>query len=59
MRFQLSFACDNAAFEDALREHVATLLRGVADRIDNGSEDTGWIYDGNGNRVGAWSFDNV
>ena len=55
MRFQLNIACDNAAFDDALGEHTATLLHSVAGRVDAGAT-SGEIRDGNGNRVGRWEF---
>lgn len=53
-RFVLSMDCDSEYFgEDdnlILRERIATLLQGVAEKIMH--DDSVVIYDGNGNRVG-------
>lgn len=53
--FKLEIETGNAAFEEAVNEHVASLLHGVADKVDSGQCE-GVVYDGNGNRVGVWSL---
>lgn len=56
MDFKLKIECDNAAFDDDMRDlEVARILREAADRIENGA-DFGFCIDVNGNRVGSWAF---
>ena len=56
---------DNAAFcdpddesrnDEASRAESARILRHLASKIENGSEEGGGVYDANGNRVGEWSM---
>ena len=53
--FTLQFTTDNAAFEDCPEAEIARILRNIADRVDQGS-DEGVAMDANGNRVGTWSW---
>lgn len=60
MKFQLSFTCDNAAFDDDNRDtEISRLLRDIAQKIEGGAiaELPGKfrsILDVNGNKVGEW-----
>ena len=56
--FKLHIETGNAAFDDdnGGRNEVASMLRSLANRLDNGSEMTGGLYDFNGNRVGSFEF---
>lgn len=55
MKFELSFDCDNAAFDDDLNAAIAKVLRHVARTVEDhnvGMSRT--ILDRNGNRIGLW-----
>lgn len=60
MKLQLTMDCDNAYFGNEggmgdlllMHERVATMLHGVADKIENGHRRV-VIVDGNGNNVGV------
>ena len=59
MRFTLSFAMDNDAFDggDNSADEVVRILHVVADRIDNEGvfgPPSGLIQDVNGNAIGRW-----
>lgn len=53
-RFRLSFAMDNAAFEEPT-ECGNILAELGAMLVDNPDRTSGKIYDSNGNLVGQWS----
>ena len=53
MKFKLKFNTDNAAFDNAREYEIARILRGIAQRIENGIED-GFIIDSNGNKIGTF-----
>jgi hypothetical protein len=60
--FTLKIKTDNAAFrgddgsDDGARNiEVASILRSIAIRLENGDE-CGFIRDSNGNNVGKWKF---
>lgn len=59
--FKLEFRTDNSAFEgDLATPEIAAVIRRLADAIDgrrypHGSG--GSLYDANGNRIGAWSYE--
>lgn len=55
MRFYLTIACDNAAFEDP-QEEIPRILGVVAGKITNGAV-RGRIHDANGNDVGYFQED--
>ena len=56
----IKFDTDNAAFDDEgggdMRAECSRIIRELAERIENGSEERGALYDINGNRVGEWSL---
>lgn len=54
--FHLEITTANAWFQGNAKERVAELLLGVADKLHQGAED-GYVYDGNGNKVGTWWLD--
>lgn len=57
MAFHLNLSTDNAAFEeDQGRPEIARILRELANRLEQGSEETGKLYDANGNAVGRWTL---
>ena len=62
-RFNLSFDCDNAAFEGDIGAEIARILAGVGVEIagdfteDPPSGLKGLIRDINGNIVGTWVYD--
>lgn len=51
MRFTVDFACDNAAFDDHPATEIASILRELATRVEDG-ETYLPIFDANGNRIG-------
>lgn len=56
--FTLRMETDNAAFGENITDNqyeVARILRELADRLEEG-EDSGWIRDVNGNKVGTFSL---
>lgn len=55
MRVNVSFECDNAAFDGRVDVEAAHVIRTVADRLERGDE-SGAIFDLNGNRIGAWEL---
>lgn len=56
-KFWAEFDLGNAAFEGEARPaEVVRILRGVADRVEQG-HDEGLVHDVNGNKVGAWTLD--
>lgn len=58
--FKLEFATDNAPFEgEARRDECARILREIADKLENGSQDGAKVYDLNGNAVGRWSLSEI
>lgn len=68
LEFRLHIRCENAAFEDFPEGELATILRAVADRLEqeNGVFDTCRnLYDANGNEAGnaalktAYEHDNA
>ena len=64
MTFTLTIKCDNAAFHEddgeatsgALGAEIARILRTLGGRLEQGAdaEDSGYLFDGNGNKVGGW-----
>lgn len=59
--FQMRFDLDNAEFDGAPLDRAAgisRLLRETADKVDMGDE-SGDLFDINGNKVGAWGFDQI
>ena len=49
---------NGAAFvDDEPRGEMARILRDLAQRLEEGSEEKGGMYDYNGNRVGGWRID--
>lgn len=58
-KFTMIFGCDNAAFEgDNLKPEIASILRDVANRIEQG-RDNGNALDSNGNGVGTFAISGV
>lgn len=56
MNFNITFGCDNAAFEgDNLKHEIGGILRDVAMRIEQGRID-GHVLDSNGNSVGTFAI---
>lgn len=53
--FTLKIGTDNAAFEH-LEYEVARILRGIANKIENGCDESGAIMDANGNTVGTYTL---
>lgn len=56
MALQIEFDTDNAAFADGAAYEIRRRLREIADKIELGLT-YGVIFDGNGNRIGAWVYD--
>jgi len=54
-RFSLQFTCNNAAFDDAAEQEIASLLENVADQLKNGRL-AGVIRDRNGSTIGHYEF---
>lgn len=57
--FELKFNTENAAFADDAPGAIAAALQEVAESIRSrilGDEDTGGIWDANGNRIGSWHY---
>lgn len=57
---KISIETGNSAFDDYPGTECARILRQLADRIDGIGRDrdeSGFLYDFNGNRVGEWSLD--
>lgn len=59
MRFALTVTCDTLAFEDNPEIELARILRDVAKRVSEQAEFKQVVYDIDGNKVGATSFDDV
>ena len=57
--FQMKIDTDNAAFEDDPGAEVARILRGVADKVEQGvaSGHFQTAFDVNGNDIGRWKLD--
>lgn len=53
---EITFATDNAAFDDYPASEAARILREIADKLEHGRFD-GPIFDMNGNRIGRFSMD--
>jgi len=53
--FKLEAKTDNAAFETWPAGELARILRSVAAKLERG-ETEGAVNDGNGQKVGAWSY---
>jgi len=56
--FRLEVETDNAAFETYPTSELARILRGVATKLEQGALE-GAVMDLNGNKVGAYSYDEV
>lgn len=54
MTLRIQFDMGNAAFDGAPEAEAARTLRHVADAIERGAEDSGAVFDANGNRIGRW-----
>lgn len=54
MELRIRFDMDNAAFDGHPEAEAARCLRHVADVMERGADDSGAIFDANGNRIGAW-----
>lgn len=54
--FTLAIGCDNDAFTDDRHAEIARILRWCADRLERTHNDTGNLFDLNGNRVGSYSY---
>ncbi len=52
---RIEIATDNDAFVPNPYQELSRLVRGVADKMDNGC-DGGNILDVNGNKVGRWDL---
>ena len=55
-QFTLTINCDNAAFSPWAGRELARMLANVGKRLEDGRDD-GYIWDHNGNNVGAYSLD--
>jgi hypothetical protein len=58
-RFNLTIETRNSAFdpeEGGAHSEIARILHELADRLADGSETSGGLYDFNGNRVGNWKL---
>ena len=54
--FKIEIETGNAAFEDDRNMELARILRQIAERLENG-ENTGWVRDINGNKVGKFEIE--
>lgn len=54
--FELDFATGNDAFSDYPQQEAGRILREIAGKVELGATG-GPVYDHNGNRIGAWSFE--
>lgn len=57
MQIRITLACDNAAFEDAPGHEQASILRKLADHVENNPPTPGDnqpLRDANGNTVGSY-----
>ncbi len=60
-KFTVSVDTGSAAFADNLGAELGTMLRRLADEVDDGHRNTyagGPLRDSNGNKVGKWSLEN-
>ena len=57
--FQVSIKTINAAFDGEPGHEVARMLREIADKVDEGFRNDGYVRDYNGNTVGRWSLDDI
>lgn len=57
--FTVSFNANGSAFDDGYdgRAEIEAILRTLADRIWNATDDAGLIRDSNGNTVGSWVYE--
>lgn len=57
--FTVSFNANGSAFDDGYdgRAEIEAILRTLADRIWNATDDAGLIRDSNGNTVGGWRYE--
>ncbi len=57
--FTVSFNANGSAFDDGYdgRAEIEAILRTLADRIWNATDDAGLIRDSNGNTVGGWTYE--
>ena len=57
--FTVTFNANGSAFDDGYdgRAEIEAILRTLADRIWNATDDAGLIRDGNGNTVGSWVYE--
>ena len=53
--FELQFETDNAAFEEALTDETARILKDIAAKLEGGREG-GFVMDANGNNAGEWEL---
>jgi hypothetical protein len=56
-RFDLGFETENAAFAADFLGEIDRILRGVAERVNAGGDNSGVIQDSNGNSIGQWDYD--
>jgi hypothetical protein len=57
--FLCAFSTDNAAFQGVAAPATADVLFNIAQRVRQGAETSGAIWDLNGNTLGAWSLDHT
>ena len=57
--FTVTFNANGSAFDDGYdgRAEIEAILRTLADRIWNATDDAGLIRDSNGNTVGSWRYE--
>lgn len=57
--FTVSFNANGSAFDDGYdgRAEIEAILRTLADRIWNATDDAGLIRDSNGNTIGSWRYE--
>ena len=56
MPFTMKFKTDNAAFDEGGASETARILRAVADCVEQGTLESDYILDYNGNNVGKYKF---
>jgi hypothetical protein len=58
MRFTLTIDCDGAAFDDDSRDvEVARILKQLSTHLTISGDNTGRLFDTNGNYCGEWKFE--
>lgn len=57
--FTVTFNANGSAFDDGYdgRAEIEAILRTLADRIWNATDDAGLIRDSNGNTIGSWTYE--